>query len=157
MRYAALVLTSLSVLALAACAPSGGDKDEGGSSPPLGYELAMAKQNVSEPATDEGAQVATLDVAELRALLDANDVMLIDVRTPEEFAEGHIAGAINIPLDRFDPLHLPGSGERETILYCRSDRRSGIAASQYVEAMGNSIRHLDGGILAWQEAGEPTE
>lgn len=157
MRSSALALSSLSALALVACAPSGDDEDKGGGSPPFGYELAVAKQSVAGNSGNASARVTTLDVGQLRALLDADKAMLIDVRTPEEFAEGHIAGAINIPLDRFDPLHLPGSGERETILYCRSDRRSGLAATQYVEATGKPIRHLDGGILAWQEAGEPTQ
>ena len=49
------------------------------------------------------AQVATLDSAELAALVEAGKVRLIDVRTPEEFAEGSIEGAVNVTLDTFDP------------------------------------------------------
>ena len=152
MKNAPVLATSLIALALASCAPGHDDGSDEAPGPRPGYELAKSKEDGAPAST---AVVSTLDVAELRALIDANQVMLIDVRTAEEFLQGHIAGAINVPVDRLDPLHLPGSGAREVVLYCRSDRRSGIAARRYVEALGRPMRHLAGGILAWQEAGEP--
>lgn len=156
---ARLLSLSAALLAITACAPSSDEGEGGAPSVPPGFELAVAKEPLAHGAGagTAAALVGMLDVAELREAIDSGKVMLIDVRTPEEFAEGHIAGAINIPLDQFDPLHLPGAGERETILYCRSDRRSGIAAARYVEAIGRPIRHLAGGILAWQDAGQPVD
>ena len=100
-------------------------------------------------------QVVTLDAATLAAKLEAGNVQLIDVRTAQEFADGHIAGAINVPLDRFDPQSLDGSGGKEVILYCRSDRRSGIAAGKLAEHSGQDAVHLDGGIIGWEAAGMP--
>ena len=99
--------------------------------------------------------VLTIDSDALAARLAAGDVQLIDVRTPEEFAEGHIAGAINVPVDTFDPVMLPDAAGAERILYCRSDRRSGIAAERLAAHSGQDSVHLDGGILAWQEDGQP--
>ena len=81
-------------------------------------------------------------------------IQLIDVRTPEEFAQGHIQGAINIPVDSFDPAHLPDAGNASRILYCRSDRRSGVAAERLAQS-GQTAVHVEGGILAWQAEGRP--
>ena len=108
-------------------------------------------------ATETGATYSTLDAAALDALIQSGKVVLVDVRTAEEFAEGHLAGAIHVPLDQFDPTKLPKVEGKETILYCRSDNRSGKAAKAYVETTGQSIRHLDGGILAWEGAGLPIQ
>lgn len=80
---------------------------------------------------------------------------MIDVRTPEEFAEGHLTGAINIPLDQFDPASLPDADGAERVLYCRSGRRSGIAAEKLAKATSSTALHLDGGILAWEADGLP--
>ena len=109
------------------------------------------------PATAEQTmpRVTTIAAGALADRLAAGEVRLIDVRTPEEFAEGHIAGAINIPLDTFDPDRLPQAGSRETVLYCRSDRRSGIAAQRLAAATGKTAVHLEGGILAWEAAQLP--
>lgn len=84
--------------------------------------------------------------------------VLVDVRTPAEFAEGHIAGAVNIPLDQLE-ARLPEvqalQGRGEIVLYCRSGRRSAQAAG-VLEARGlTGLLHLDGDIQGWQAAGEP--
>lgn len=54
---------------------------------------------------------------------------LIDVRTAEEFKEGHIPGAVNIPLDQIDQADIASGSQ----LYCRSGRRSGIARNKLKE------------------------
>ncbi|WP_247717916.1 rhodanese-like domain-containing protein [Qipengyuania proteolytica] len=113
------------------------------------------------PADDGAAMAAapkvrTIETQALATRLDAGEaIQLIDVRTPEEFAEGHIAGAINIPLDRFDPAALPDAQGAARVLYCRSARRSGLAAEQLVAATGRDAVHLEGGILAWEQSGQP--
>lgn len=150
-----LLLSSLTVLALAACAPSK-DKDEGrDSAPPLGYELAMAKEAI--PGVAATAAVVDLSVDELRIRLDSGDTRLIDVRTSEEVARGTIPGAEHVALDQFDPASLDLSDGREVVLYCRSGRRSAIAGEKLAAHTGKPAAHLGGGILAWQEAGEAIE
>lgn len=104
-------------------------------------------------AAQQGAAVVTLPASELASLIASGDVVLIDVRTPEEFAAGRLPGALNAPLQTFDPATIPIEQNRETILYCGSSRRSGIAAEQLSAYLGTEVRHLEGGIAAWQQAG----
>ncbi|WP_271079496.1 rhodanese-like domain-containing protein [Aurantiacibacter sp. MUD61] len=106
-----------------------------------------------EEIASEQASVETLPASELMALIAAGEVVLIDVRTPEEFAAGRLPGALNAPLQTFVPASIPIEAERETILYCGSSRRSGIAAEQLASYLGTRVRHLEGGIQAWDAAG----
>jgi len=116
---------------------------------------AATGDGADDAATAPAAAVATLAPAELSGLLENGNIRLIDVRTDEEVAEGMIPGAEHIALDSFDPAALDLSDGREVVLYCRSDRRSGIAAEKLAEHTGETARHLDGGILAWEAAGLP--
>ena len=101
------------------------------------------------------ASVVTIEASALADRIAAGEVQLIDVRTPEEYAEGHIEGAILMPVDEFDPAAIPAAEGKETILYCRSARRSELAATMLSEATGETAVHLEGGIIAWQEAELP--
>ena len=101
------------------------------------------------------ASVALLSTAELSSLLEDGNVRLIDVRRDDEVAQGMIPGAEHIMLDDFDPAALDLSDGREVVLYCRSGRRSGIAADRLAQHTGKIARHLDGGIIAWQDAELP--
>ena len=118
----------------------------------------------ARPADDDVAEASARAAAETIApdtlavkIAAGEPIQLIDVRTPEEFAQGHLAGAINIPLGEFDPEALPDPRGSERILYCRSDRRSGIAAERLAAASGTAALHLDGGILAWEASDFPVE
>ena len=96
----------------------------------------------------------SVDKAEFAVVLGDSSVVLLDVRTPQEFAQGHIVGAINI--DVKDSLFIsnvqrqvaPGS---RVAVYCRSGRRSMSAAQQMVEK-GYDVVNLKGGFLAWEES-----
>src|SRR5262245_49370931 len=57
-------------------------------------------------------------------------MVILDVRTPEEFAEGHVPGAINIPHDQLASrlIEINGDKDKDVVLYCRSGRRAGMAA-----------------------------
>ena len=112
--------------------------------------------DAADDAAAPAAQVSTLDSSELAALVAAGKVRLIDVRTPEEFAEGSIPGAVNLPLDSFDPAAILDEPGKEAVLFCRSGRRSGLAADQLATERGQTVRHLDGGILAWIADGQAT-
>ena len=114
---------------------------------------AHAPEQAPMAAATGEARIETLSATQLAALVAAGKVVLIDVRTPAEFAEMRIAGALLAPLDTFDPASIPQEAARETILYCRSSRRSAVAAQQLADYLGRPVRHLDGGISAWQEAG----
>lgn len=94
-------------------------------------------------------ETVTLTVEQLRDRLAGGNVRLIDVRTAEEVAEGVIPGAEHIALDQFDPATLDLTDGREVILYCRSGRRSQIAADRLAAHTNEPAHHLGGGIIAW--------
>ncbi|SHI09088.1 rhodanese-like domain-containing protein [Ferrimonas marina] len=86
----------------------------------------------------------------------SDGAVLIDVRTPEEFADGHLAGAQNLPYDSIadtiDSLGLePG---HQVVVYCRSGRRSGIA-TQVLMGMGYSV--TNGGGLEEMRQAQPEQ
>lgn len=140
----------LPLVALAACAPS----DESGEekrapATPFGFELASAREGIAAPVSP----VIDLAAADLRARLGAENLRLIDVRTDAEVAEGKIPGAEHIALDRFDPAAIALSPDDVVVLYCRSGRRSEIAAERLSAHTGEPAAHLAGGILAWRNAG----
>ena len=99
-------------------------------------------------------KLKSVEKAEFAQIIGDGSVVLLDVRTPQEFAQGHIVGAINI--DVKDSLFIsnvqrqvaPG---RRVAVYCRSGRRSMSAAQQMVEK-GYDVVNLKGGFLAWEES-----
>ena len=78
------------------------------------------------------------------------EVQLVDVRTPAEYAEGHIPDAVNMDVNgaSFAAEIATLDPARPVALYCRSGRRSKLAAEQVVKA-GFEVVELDGGILSW--------
>ena len=81
------------------------------------------------------------------------DLVLLDVRTPEEFAAGHIPGAINIPHDQLPNrlAEIAGAKEKDVVVYCRTGRRSAIAQETLTTQGFKSVRHLEGDMVKWQE------
>lgn len=62
---------------------------------------------MAQPATAEGAAVATLGAGELADLIARGEVVLVDVRTPEEFGSARLVGGLNAPVETFDPATIP--------------------------------------------------
>lgn len=89
----------------------------------------------------------------------ANDssAVLLDVRRPDEFATGHLKGAMLmnwLDTDAFKKEALCLDKSRAVYLYCRSGRRSGEAAA-WLESQGFNVVDMAGGILAWEKCGLP--
>jgi rhodanese-related sulfurtransferase len=99
----------------------------------------------------------TLSVDSFKQSIADTSVVLLDVRTPEEYAEGHIAGAINIDYKNPDFATRVDSLDknRSYDLYCRSGHRSGESLKLMEEKGFTKVHHLEGGILKWQESGQP--
>lgn len=93
--------------------------------------------------------------AELNAMLQDGSVLLVDVREPDEFASGHIRGAVNIPLSSFSLRNIPDAQGRTVVLQCAGGKRSGMALDRCGEAQSTIDTHLAGGIGAWKAAGLP--
>lgn len=104
--------------------------------------------------------MATITATALHQLLQDNASQnVIDVRTPVEYDEVHVAAAKSVPLDSLDPEHLHEnhrlSIEKPVYILCRSGQRATKAADQLAKAgFPNSIV-VEGGTLAWIEAGLP--
>ncbi len=81
---------------------------------------------------------------------------VIDVRTPEEFAAGHLEGAVNLDLEggQFSALIEDLPKNEAYLVYCHTGRRSAIAADTMVEAGFTNVRDM-GGIADWEAAGLP--
>jgi phage shock protein E len=101
--------------------------------------------------------IAAISQAALLTRLQHRDLVVVDVRSAQEFAAGHIAGAINIPHDQLPnrASELPQDRNLEIALYCRSGRRS-AQALDWLAAQGyQRLLHIEGDFLAWQAAGQP--
>ena len=101
--------------------------------------------------------VALIGPADLLLKIGQSGFVLLDVRTPEEFAAGHIAGAVNIPHDQLAnrASELPQDRNTEIAVYCRSGRRSALALDWLGTQGYERLLHLQGDFLGWQAAGRP--
>jgi rhodanese-related sulfurtransferase len=83
-------------------------------------------------------------------------IVILDVRTEGEFRDGHIEGAINIPVNELEGRLGELEKGDELLVYCRTGNRSGTAVSILKENRYSKIYHMDSGITAWTSAGYPT-
>ena len=92
------------------------------------------------------------------AALPADSILYVDVRTPQEYAAGHVQGAINIPHDQMEARwpELAAHRDRPLVVYCRTGRRSGLAL-QVLQAQGFSQAVNGGGLDDLAAQGLPTE
>ena len=92
-----------------------------------------------------------------RLLREDNNVTLIDARTAKEFAEGHVPGAINVPIPDLAEYTRSGDNAVEGLLItmCGSTGRGEKAAAVLSSLGVEDIAVLDGGLKAWKEAGYP--
>lgn len=93
-------------------------------------------------------------------ILEADDteLLIIDVRRPDEFEGGHVPNAINIPLsDIENSVHLFQQGDQPIVVYCRSGKRANKALNILHERGYVDLFHLDGDMLGWFDAELPVE
>lgn len=101
------------------------------------------------------SQLNNLHPEEFQKGFASKDAILVDVRTAEEFATGHLPGAMNLDyfayefIDRLEELDV----DANYFVYCRSSRRSLRACTLMRNGGFKNIFHLDGGLVAWQDAG----
>ncbi len=112
----------------------------------LGLTTACGQQNFEN-----------MEVKEFAELIAEPNVVILDVRKADEFAEGYIAGAVLIDQFQSDFVELAQAKlpkDKTIAIYCRSGRRSANAAGKLADA-GFKCVNLKGGIIAWKEAGKP--
>jgi len=103
------------------------------------------------------SSVNQLDPTQVQALIaQSSKPFLLDVRTPGEFKQGHLQGAVSIPLDelRIKMVRIPKG--REVVCICESGSRSSMAARQ-LSSLGYKVSNLRGGMLRWTRAGLPVK
>lgn len=105
--------------------------------------------NLSNIAQVEPAQVHTMNTQSPRPYL-------LDVRTPQEYKQGHVSGAELIPLDELSAKMTRLPKGREIICICESGSRSS-AAARHLSAQGYKVSNMRGGMSRWVRAGLPTK
>ena len=125
---------------------------------------------VREVATERDAEIDRLvrsffgdrsgldavDMGELLERAERGEVVVIDVRPPEEFAAAHVVGARSVPLADFDAFTATLPRDREVVAYCRGPYC--VLADEAVKRLreaGFDARRLDGGLPEWRAAGLP--
>lgn len=149
-----LLLLMTTVILAASCS------SEDDSSPMISESKSQAESSdavqdsletsVTKPSDTEEPTVHKISPAKAKLMIDQDDVIIVDVRRSDEYAEGHIPSAVLIPNETIldvPPKELPD--KNATILvYCRSGRRSAEAAEKLL-ALGYSHIYDFGGILDW--------
>ncbi|WP_276894325.1 rhodanese-like domain-containing protein [Hallella bergensis] len=105
----------------------------------------------------QNEHITSVDAAQFEAAISADSVQLIDVRTAGEYAEGHIANAVNIDV-KLPDFASKAAGtldkDRPAYVYCRSGQRS-MKAARMLAKQGFEVVNLNGGIMEWMNAGKP--
>lgn len=91
--------------------------------------------------------IATITAQEL----PKDDLLIIDVREKEEYAEEHIPHSLLCPLSSFDPGRLEPVEGKTFVFHCRSGKRSLHAAELWTAYWGKPCYNLEGGILSWKK------
>jgi rhodanese-related sulfurtransferase len=123
--------------------------------------LAFACCLLSASAADNPgpAPIKHVDPKNAQKLLSQTNVVILDIRTPEEFKSYHIAGATNIDFNSSDfERHINSLDKSKNYLvHCASGGRSTRSLKIFQKHDFQSVYHLDGGISAWKDAGLPVE
>jgi len=102
------------------------------------------------------AQVRNINADQARKIIATmDDLFLLDVRTPQEYAEVRLAGARLIPIDNFTARIAEVPKDRPILVYCAVGSRSSRVADYLARSGYSDIYNLTGGIWAWQLRGYP--
>lgn len=116
---------------------------------------AIASVGILAGCSSSNEAVKKVDPVEFSEVVNQPGIVILDVRTPEEFSAGHIANAININLQSSDfASEVSKLDKNATVaVYCRSGNRSGVATAQMAELGFVDMYDMQGGILDWEAAG----
>ena len=151
-----VLLLPLALGSVAACSPTapqtGGALRPVGSASGASTAEAQAAALLVSPRSE-----TTLSAAAFAEALEEPGTVLLDVRTPAEFAEGHLEGAINLDMSAggFEAAIADLDPAVPYAVYCRSGNRSARALAVMEHLGFEHAFHLDGGIGAWERSGRP--
>ena len=162
-----LGLGQASLLLLLGCSSEASESPTGQPSVEPAEKTVPADVTEAVGVTEAAAQAKpkspldqNLDAAQAAEFLKKNEgVVVLDVRTPREFAQGRIAGAVNVDYMAENHKELFAALDRDAtyLVHCRSGGRSTTAFALLHDLGFEKIYHLDGGMLAWEKAGNPVE
>jgi rhodanese-related sulfurtransferase len=152
LRFIALFAPLITAFAAAICHAD----DEPAPHSDAGRSLATA------PATSPAADVRKISIDEFDRMRKEPGVVVLDVRTPREFAEGHVAGAVNLSVARegsehFDDEVAKLDRDKIYLLYCARGNRSAIAVDLMSKMGFTHLNDFSGGMQQWMKEGKPVE
>lgn len=119
--------------------------------------MALLALTAVASCSSGGSTATTLAPGPFQELTLEPGVVTLDVRTPQEYAAGHLANAVNLDVE--SPTFAAGLAQLDPdatyAVYCRSANRSKAAMDQMRQAGIENVQDLDGGIVAWQAEGLP--
>jgi len=139
-------------------APSGYEEEAARRLGRIGFDHVQGYVSVEEDLFHDHPELSAthhrIDAEELAIRLASEDApLLVDVRQPGEYADGHIEGAVSVPLVQLATDPNAAAGDRPVILQCQTGYRSVLAASLLRRAGRLNVMDLEGGFEAWSEGG----
>jgi phage shock protein E len=119
-----------------------------------------SQQETTEETVGAESGPIHLDAPKAAEILATDpEITVIDIRTPEEFAEGHIEGALNIDFtgDDFEAELAKLDEEKPYLMHCASGNRSGQALPTFEKLHFHRLYHLSTGFRGWVADGQPVE
>ena len=131
----------------------------------LAAAASIADQAAPTPgqgAAPPASASASIPLISPQALLERQargdaSLFVLDVRTPKEYAAGHVPGAVNVPYDEVASHLAEIPKDKDVVLYCQSGRRAGLAAEVLGANGYTKLEHLQGDMQAWLKDGRPVE
>jgi len=111
--------------------------------------LATVGMIVAVATTAVAAQYKNIDSLQAKALLDKGKVFLLDVRTPEEFRQARMKGAVLIPIDQIEKRLAEIPENRPILVYCAVGSRSNAVAGFLAEKGYRDVYNMKDGIVGW--------
>ena len=150
MKRRIIIIAAAIVLVLAALLGACGDNTENITEKETGVPSTEVNDDMMNEAQTKTYRQISMEEA-VSMMVQETDYIILDVRRPDEFAEGHIPNAINVPNETIGTAEIPELPDREQLImvYCRSGRRSKEASEKLVKLGYTNIVEF-GGILDWK-------
>lgn len=119
------------------------------------FKKFFAVLGLASACSVSAAEFSSLSVEEFEVAIKSDSILIVDVRTPAEFAENHIDGALNLDINNvaFVKNAEALDKSKQLAVYCRSGKRSKKAANVLTD-LGFKVVELNTGILGWKASGK---
>lgn len=124
----------------------------------VGFAVLVAGALILSGCSSKAGAITNMNAKDFSAKTQESGVVVLDVRTPGEFSQGHIQGAMNIDVEAstFDSEIAKLDKTKTYAVYCHSGNRSGVATQAMAKAGFTHLFNLQNGIADWMAQGMPT-